>query len=411
MNAAMLSSRIMRLFVQRASTCHQVLQQCSISTSSVAAQVHTSLHQFTDDERMMRDTVSKFAREKIQPLVREMDEKGHMPDHLIKDLFANGLMGASVSEKYGGSGATFFSTVLLIEEIAKVDMSVSVLVDVQNTLVAPVLEQHGTDMQKQKYLTQLCNDTVGAFALSEAGSGSDAFALKTAAVKDGSDYILNGSKMWISNSDHADVFLVMANAEPAAGYKGITCFIVERGMPGFSVGKAENKLGIRASSTCPLNLDQVKVPESNILGKFGEGYKLAIGTLNEGRIGIGAQLVGVSQGCLDHTVPYLLERQQFGKPIFEFQGLQHQVATIRTKIEAARLMVYNAARRKLDGLPFTAESAMAKYYASEVACAATSRCIEWLGGVGITREFPAEKYYRDCKVGQLLMLILILKFL
>jgi short/branched chain acyl-CoA dehydrogenase len=371
----------------------------AFSATSSCSQRPTSLHEFTEEELMMKDAVSKFARERIQPLVKEMDEKSRMPDSLIKELFDNGFMSVLVPEKYGGSGSSFFTAVLLIEEIAKVDMSVSVLVDVQNTLVMPKILELGTEEQKTKYLTKMSKDTVGSFCLSEVSSGSDAFALKTTAVKQGDQYVINGSKMWISNAGHAGLFLVLANAQPTAGYKGITCFLVDKDTPGLTIAKAEDKLGIRASSTCAMHFDNLKVPETSVLGKFGEGYKIAIGALNEGRIGIGAQLVGVCQGCLDNTIPYLLERQQFGKRIFEFQGIQHQVATIRTKIEAARLLVYNAARRKMAGLPYLAEAAMAKYYASEVACETTSKCIEWLGGVGITKEFPVEKYYRDCKVG------------
>lgn len=358
-----------------------------------------SLHAFSEDEFALKEAVGRFAREQIQPLVKEMDEKGCMPQSLIKQMHDNGFMSVEIKPEFGGSGLNFFSTILVIEEIAKVDMGVGVMVEVQNSLINQMIWNLGTEEQKQKYLPRFCKDMCGSFCLTESGAGSDAFALKTVAVKKGSDFVITGNKLWISNADHAGLFLVMANAEPTKGYKGITCFLVDRDSPGLTIGKKEDKLGIRASGTCPVQFDQVKVPESAMLGKFGQGYKYAIGALNEGRMGIGAQLVGMAQGCLDNTIPYLLERKQFGKRIFDFQGIQHQVATIRTKLEAARLLVYNAARRKESGLPYVQEAAMAKFFSSEVACETTSKCIEWLGGVGLSKEFPVEKYYRDCKVG------------
>lgn len=358
-----------------------------------------SLHELTAEESLLKESVSRFAREQIRPLVKEMDEKCAMPDSLIQKLHHNGYLSVEVPPEFGGSGLNFFSVVLTLEEIAKVDMSVTVMVEVQNSLINALIWKYGTEEQIKKYLPRLSRDMVGSFCLTEPDSGSDAFALKTVAVKEGDHFIMNGSKLWISNAEHAGVFMVMANAEPAKGYRGITCFLVDRDTPGLKIGKKEDKLGIRASSTCQITFDNVKIPESSILGKFGQGYKYSIEVLNEGRIGIGAQLIGMSQGCLDHTVPYLLERKQFGKRIFDFQGIQHQVATVRTKLEAARLLVYNAARRKETGLSYIQQAAMAKYYASEVACETTTKCIEWLGGIGISKEFPVEKYYRDCKVG------------
>lgn len=353
----------------------------------------------SEEESLMKNTAFKFANERIKPLVKEMDEQSHMPDSLVKELFDNGLLGVEIPAAYGGSESTFFASNLIIEEIAKVDMSVSVLIDIQNTLINTLFMKLGTEEQKTQYLPRLATDTVGSFCLSEPESGSDAFSLKTQAVKQGDEYVLNGSKCWISNAEHAGMFLVMANAKPTDGYKGITCFIVDSDTPGLEIGKKEDKLGIRASSTCMLHFENVRVPESNILGEFGHGYRYAIEMLNEGRIGIGSQLIGVAQGCLDNTLPYVMERRQFGQPVWKFQGMQHQIATIATQIEAARLLVYNAARLKEANLPFTKQAAMAKYYASEVACNTTTKCIEWMGGVGFTKDYPIEKYYRDCKVG------------
>uniref|UniRef100_A0AAY4A4M6 Short/branched chain specific acyl-CoA dehydrogenase, mitochondrial n=1 Tax=Denticeps clupeoides TaxID=299321 RepID=A0AAY4A4M6_9TELE len=357
------------------------------------------LQTFSEEEGMMMDAVKKFAQERIAPFVSKMDENSKMDDEVIRGLFEQGLMGIEIDPAYGGTGSSFFSSILVIEELAKVDPSVSVLCDIQNTLINTLVTKLGTEEQKEKYLTRLSTDTVGSFCLSEAESGSDAFAMKTRADKHQDYYIINGSKMWISNAEQAGVFLVMANADHSAGYRGITCFIVDRETEGLHIGRKENKLGLRASSTCPLNFDNLKVPEKNILGKVGHGYKYAIGMLNEGRIGIAAQMLGLAQGCFDQTVPYTRQRIQFGKRIFDFQGMQHQISHVATQLEAARLLTYNAARLKEAGRPFIKEACMAKYFAAEVATLATSKCIEWMGGVGFTKDYPIEKFYRDCKIG------------
>lgn len=355
----------------------------------------------TEDEAMMKETVSKLAKEQIGPYVRQMESEGKVTDSVLKTLFENGLMGIEIATDYGGSGCNFLTAILTVEEISKVDPAVGALVDIHNTLVNTVINKYGTKEQQDKYLPRLAADMVASFALSEPSSGSDAFALKTTAKKDGEHFILNGSKMWISNSDLSGVFLIMANANPSAGYKGITCFIVDRDTPGFSIAKPENKLGIIASGTCMLNLDNVKVHESAILGKFGEGYKIAASILNEGRIGIAAQMIGLAQGCFDATIPYTLDRQQFGKPIFSFQGMQHQIAEVATQIECARLLTYNAARMVESKIPFMKEAAMAKYYAADIAQTVTIKCIDWMGGVGFTKDFIQEKYYRDVKIGSI----------
>lgn len=357
------------------------------------------LTQLNDDELMMKESVAKLASQIIAPFVKKMDIQQSFEPDVVNALFSNGLMGLEIDPEYGGAGASFMSAIITIEELAKIDPSVSVFCDIQNTLINTLLCKLGTQEQKEKYLPKLAQDTVGSFCLSEAESGSDAFSLKTRAIKTGDHYIINGTKMWISSSEIAGVYLVMANVDPKAGYKGITCFIVDQITPGLSVGKKEDKLGIRASSTCAVHFDNVQVPASNILGELGQGYKYAIGMLNEGRIGIGAQMVGLAQGCLDATVPYTLERTQFGKRIFDFQAMQHQIAQVATQIECARLLVYNAARLKEAGLPFVKQAAMAKYFASEVAALTTSKCIEWMGGVGFTKDYPVEKFYRDCKIG------------
>ncbi|XP_004474651.2 short/branched chain specific acyl-CoA dehydrogenase, mitochondrial [Dasypus novemcinctus] len=357
------------------------------------------LQTFTEEEMMIKSTVKKFAQEQIAPLVSTMDENSKMEKSVIQGLFQQGLMGIEVDTKYGGTGASFFSSVLVVEELAKVDASVAVLCDIQNTIINTLIKKHGTEEQKATYLSKLSTDTIGSFCLSESGAGSDSFALKTRADKKGNYYVINGSKMWISNAEHAGLFLVMANIDPSVGYKGITCFIVNRDTEGLHVGKAENKMGIRASSTCPLTFENVKVPEANVLGQVGQGYKYAVGSLNEGRIGIAAQMLGLAQGCFDHTIPYVKERVQFGKRIFDFQGLQHQVAHVATQLEATRLMTYNAARLLEAGRPFIKEASMAKYYASEVAGLTTSKCIEWMGGVGYIKDYPMEKYFRDAKIG------------
>ncbi|XP_070288147.1 short/branched chain specific acyl-CoA dehydrogenase, mitochondrial isoform X1 [Myotis yumanensis] len=357
------------------------------------------LQMLSDEELMIQSAVKKFAREQVAPLVSTMDENAKMEKSVIQGLFQQGFMAVDISAKYGGTGASFFSLVLVVEELAKVDASVALICDIQNTVVNGLVRKHGTEEQKAAYLSQLATAKVGSFCLSEAGAGSDSFALKTRAEKKGGHYVLNGSKMWISSAREAELFLVMANADPGAGYRGITCFVVDRDTEGFHVGKPENKLGIRASSTCPLTLEDVKVPEANVLGQVGHGYKYAIGSLNEGRIGIAAQMLGLAQGCFDYTVPYIKERMQFGKRLFDFQGLRHQVAQVATQLEAARLLTYNAARLVEAGKPFIKEAAMAKYYASEVAGLTTSRCIDWMGGVGYTRNCPVEKYFRDAKIG------------
>ncbi|XP_073239403.1 short/branched chain specific acyl-CoA dehydrogenase, mitochondrial-like [Porites lutea] len=348
---------------------------------------------------MMKEAVARFANEKIQPLVSEMDQNSEMDESIIKGMFDQGLMGIEIDADYGGTNSSFFVACLVVEELAKVDPSVSVMCDVQNTLIVTLFRKYGTTEQKAEYLPQLARNMVGSFCLSEVGSGSDAFALESKAEKKGDYYILNGSKMWITNAEHAGVYLVFANVAPEKGYKGITTFIVPRETEGLSLGKKEDKLGIRASSTCPVHFDNVKVPESWVLGQVGHGYKYAIECLNEGRIGIGAQMLGLAQGCLNNTVPYTHERKQFGQKIWDFQAVNHQIAHVFTQIEAAKLLVYNAARRKEAGLSFLREAAMAKYFAGEVAALTTSKCIEIMGGVGFSKQYPVEKFYRDCKIG------------
>ena len=357
------------------------------------------LTQLTEDEAMFRDAVRQFAEEVIAPRVHAMDEAAEMDPDLIPQLFELGLMGVEVPEKWGGTGLSFFTATLVVEELSRIDPSVGVLVDVQNTLVNNCILRWGNDSQKERLFERLTRDTVGAYALSEAGSGSDAFALATRARQDGDDWVLEGRKLWITNGGEAGIFIIFANANPDAGYKGITAFIVERDMPGFSVGKREDKLGIRASSTVELILDNVRVPAENVLGEVGIGYKIAIETLNEGRIGIGAQMVGLAQGALDHTLRYVREREQFGRPIGEFQAVQFQLAQMRTELEASRLLVYNAARLKDAGQPFLEEAAMAKLFASRAAQRIASQCIDLYGGYGFTREYPVEKLYRDSKIG------------
>ncbi|CAP31581.2 Protein CBG12633 [Caenorhabditis briggsae] len=357
--------------------------------------VPTPLQQLSEQEVSIVDTVRRFAVNVIKPLVREMDDKSQMHQSVITGTFENGLMGIEIPEKYGGPGSSFFDAVLVIEELAKIDPSVSVFVDVQNTLVAPLIIQLGSEEQKQKYLPKIVSEAIGSFALSETGSGSDAFALKTTAKKDGDDFVISGSKMWITNAGHAQFFLVFANADPSKGYKGITCFLVDRNQEGVSVGKKEDKLGIRLLRHALSTL----ITYVCISRPFSERYKYAIECLNAGRIGIGAQMLGLAQGCFDQTIPYLQQREQFGQRLIDFQGMQHQIGQVRMEIEAARLLVYNAARMKENGLPFVREAAMAKLFASQVATTATSKCVEWLGGVGFTKEFPVEKFYRDSKIG------------
>ncbi|MFO7260354.1 MAG: acyl-CoA dehydrogenase [bacterium] len=353
----------------------------------------------TEEEQLLRQTVREFAEQEVAPRVRAMDEAGQMDPDLITQLFELGVMGVEVPEKWGGTAASFFTAVLIVEELSRVDPAVGVLVDVQNTLVNNCILKYGTEEQKERYLPRLARDMVGSYALSEAGSGSDAFSLATRAVRTDGGWRLEGQKLWITNGAEAGLFIVFANARPEDGYRGITAFLVERDTPGVSIGKKEDKLGIRASSTVELILDGAQVPDSNVLGAVGTGYKVAIETLNEGRIGIGAQMLGLAQGALDHTLRYVRERHQFGRPIADFQGVQFQLAQMRTELEAARLMVYNAARLKDAGQPFLVEAAMAKLYSSQVAQRIASQCIDLFGGYGFTREYPVEKLYRDAKIG------------
>ena len=362
-------------------------------------QLIAPLTQLSEDEQFFYDTVKDFAKEKVQPLVREMDETGSMNKDIIKQLFEMGLMGIEIPEKHGGAETSFFMSILAIEAMSTVDPSVGVMVDVQNTLVNNAFMRWGSDSLKDKYLPQLCSEKIGAYALSETGSGSDAFALATRAEDKGDYYILNGQKMWITNANEAEIFIVFANANPDLGYKGITAFIVERDFEGFTVGKKEDKLGIRASSTCELVLENCKVPRENVLGEVGKGYKVAIETLNEGRIGIGAQMIGLAQGSFDYGLNFSKEREQFGKPISEFQGMQFQLAQAATELEGARLMVYNAARMKDAGLNYIKQAAMAKLFSSQLAQKIASLMVEVMGGNGFTKEFPVEKYYRDSKIG------------
>ncbi|EFA76871.1 acyl-Coenzyme A dehydrogenase [Heterostelium album PN500] len=355
----------------------------------------------TADELMLKDTVAKFSNERIRPLVKKMDEKGELDKELLADCFANGLMGIEIPEEYNGTGLNFMSSIIIIEELAKVDPGISVIVDVQNTLINNCIKRYGNDAQKQQYLPKLATEMVGSFCLSESSSGSDAFALKTRADKQGDYYVINGGKAWITNAKEAGVFIVMANVDPSAGYRGITAFLVDRNTPGLEVGKKEDKLGIRSSSTCEVIFNDVKVPASNVLGQVGKGYKIAIEGLNEGRIGIAAQMLGLAEGAFESTLPYLMQRKQFGKPIAEFQGMQFTYADLAVDIEAGKLLTYNAARLQEAGKPFVTEASMAKLYCSRIAEKVSSACITMLGGVGITKEFDAEKYFRDCKVGQI----------
>jgi butyryl-CoA dehydrogenase/short/branched chain acyl-CoA dehydrogenase len=355
----------------------------------------------SEEESMFQASVRRFAREQIAPHVREMDEAGAFRKDLLRQFFELGLMGLEVPEEYGGQSGTFFQSVLAVEELAAVDPSAAVVVDVQNTLVNNAILRWASPDQKQKYLPRLAADTLGAYALSEAGAGSDAFALATRAVDQGDCFELTGRKLWITNGGEAGLFLLFANANPDAGYRGITCFLVERAFPGFQVGKKEDKLGIRSSSTCELILDNCRVPKSQVVGEVGQGYKIAIETLNEGRIGIGGQMIGLARGALGHALAYARQRKQFGKVIAEFQAVQMDLAKMATQVEAARLLVYNAARLREAGLPFSTEAAMAKYFSSEIAEEVASRAVEVLGGVGFTRDYPVEKLYRDSKIGRI----------
>jgi alkylation response protein AidB-like acyl-CoA dehydrogenase len=355
----------------------------------------------SEEERMFQTAAREFAEKEVGPHVEEMDREGVFKQELIENFFAQGFMGIEVPESYGGSGGTFFMSVLAIEEFSRVDASAGVVVDVQNTLVNNALMRWGSEQQKKNFLPKLTRDTVGAYALSEPNAGSDAFGLETRAKEDGDDYVLNGRKLWITNAKEAGLYIVFATLNRELGYKGITAFLVERSTPGFTVGKKEDKLGIRASSTCELILEDCRLPKSNLLGEAGKGYKVAIETLNEGRIGIGAQMVGVARGALEHTIRYAQERKQFGKPIAEFQAVQFQLARLATELEAARLMTYNAARMKDARVSFVKEAAMAKYFCSQVAERVASECVEVYGGYGFTKDYPAEKYLRDSKIGKI----------
>ncbi len=367
--------------------------------STVLTGIHPALTTLSEQERMFQEAVRDFATSEIAPKAMAMDEAQQMDRGIVEQLFELGVMAVEIPEAHGGTAADFFTSVLVVEELSKVDPAIGVLVDVQNTLVINAILRWANDDQKGRYLPRLASDTVGAYALSEAGSGSDAFALSCRAAQDGDGWILNGQKLWITNGNEAGIYIVFATVDPAAGYRGITAFIVERGFEGFTVGKKEDKLGIRASSTCELVFENVRVPAENVLGEVGKGYKVAIETLNEGRIGIGAQMIGLAQGALNHTIEYVQQREQFGRAIGSFQGVQFQLAEMATEIEAARLLVYNAARLKDAGEPFVTQAAMAKLMASETAQRVASRCIDLFGGYGFTKDYPVEKLYRDAKIG------------
>ncbi|KLO17470.1 acyl-CoA dehydrogenase NM domain-like protein [Schizopora paradoxa] len=384
----------LRPFIRRAPACR------AFSSSHVSRSdgILNSLDTLTEEEQLLQESVRRFANEVVAPKVREMDENEMMDPEIIKGLYEQGLMGIETPADYGGAESSFTAAIIAIEELAKVDPSVSVLCDVHNTLVNTIFRKHGTKEQQEKFLPLLSESKLGSFCLSEPASGSDAFALKTRAEKIGDDYIINGSKMWITNSYEAEIFLIFANVDPSKGYKGITCFAATRDM-GIQIAKKEQKLGIRASSTCTLNFDDLKVPAANIIGGVGQGYKIAIECLNEGRIGIAAQMIGLAQGAFDKAVPYTYQRVQFGQPVGHFQGMQFQIADAATDIAAARLLTYNAARRKEEGKSFTKEAAMAKLVASRVAQSVSGAAIEWAGGVGFTRETGIEKYWRDSKIG------------
>jgi len=359
------------------------------------------LTQLSEEEVMFQASIRRFAAERLAPHVRAMDDAGIFRQELLAEMFDLGLMAVDVPEEYGGQGGSFFKAILAIEELAKVDPSASVIVDVQNTLFNNALVRWGNDDQRRRWLPRAAKDAIASYALSEAGSGSDAFALTTRALEAGNEYRLTRRKLWITNAAEASLFLLFATVNPEAGYKGITAFLIERDFPGFVVGKKEDKLGIRASSTCELILDDCRAPKSSVIGEVGQGYKIAIETLNQGRIGIGAQMTGLAEGALGHALAYARQRKQFGKPIAEFQGVQFELAEMAVEVEAARLMVYNAARLKDAGQPYLTEAAMCKYYASQVAERVASRAIEVLGGVGFTKDYPVEKLYRDAKIGRI----------
>jgi len=361
----------------------------------------TALTTLSEDERLFRDSIAEFAAREVRPFVRQMDEEAHVAPGLIQKLFELGVMGIEIPESYGGSDGSFFHAVLAVEALSRVDPSIGVIVDVQNTLVINAFLRWASDDVRRRYLPQLAVRLLGAYALSEAGSGSDAFAMQTRASLQNGEWILSGRKLWITNGNEAGLFIVFANAKPQDGYRGITAFLVERDFPGFTVGKKEDKLGIRASSTCELLFDGCRVPAGNVLGEVGKGYKIAIETLNEGRIAIGAQMVGLAQGALDHATAYTKERTQFGKAIADFQAVQHQLARAATEVHAARLMVYEAARLRDGGRPFLTEAAMAKLFASEVAERTASLAVNLFGGYGFVKDYPVEKLYRDAKIGQI----------
>jgi alkylation response protein AidB-like acyl-CoA dehydrogenase len=354
-----------------------------------------------EKEQLFQASVRKFTRERIAPHVRSMDKEGAFRPDLLRELFELGLMAIDVKKEYGGQGGTFFQSVLAIEALAEVDPAIAVIVDVQNTLINNAIGQYGTPEQKEEYLPRLASVSLGAYALSEAHSGSDAFALSTKAVADGAGYRLSGRKLWITNAAEADIFLIFATVNPAAGYRGITCFLVNRASPGLRIGRREDKLGVRAASTCEVILEDVHVRGDQVLGEPGKGYKAAIETLNEGRIGIAAQMLGLAQGALDHALAYAKQRKQFGKPISEFQGVQFELAEMATRIEAGRLLFYNAARLRDANLPFVTQAAMAKYFCSTIAEEVASKAVEIFGGVGFTKDCPAEKLYRDAKIGRI----------
>ena len=372
-----------------------------MSSTAVQLPAPAPLTTLTEDEILFRDNIRQFADEKIRPLVKEMDEKGVFEKSLIDEFFQLGLMSIEIPEQYGGGAGKFFEAILAVEELSRVDASAGVVVDVQNTLVNNALLRWANDEQKKRYLPRMAAKTVGAYALSEAASGSDAFALQTRAELKGSEYVLNGRKLWITNSKEAGLFVLFATLDPGAGYKGITAFLVEKDFPGFTVGKKEDKLGIRASSTCELILEDCRVPKENVLGEPGKGYKIAIETLNEGRIGIGAQMIGLARGAWECAAKYAQERKQFGRAIGEFQGIQFQIAQMATEIEAARMLLYNCARMKDAGMNFVKEAAMTKLFASQVAERVTSLAIEIYGGYGFTKDYPVEKYWRDAKIGKI----------
>lgn len=368
-------------------------------STSLAQPEHPPLTALSEEEQMFREAVREFAQSELTPRVMRMDQEATLDPDLIPQFFELGLMGIEIPEEHGGTGSGFFTAVLVVEELSRVDPSVGVFVDVQNTLVNNAVLRWGSDDLKGRFLPRLAQDAVGAYALSEAGSGSDAFALATRADRDGDEWVLNGQKLWITNGAEADVYIIFANVDPEQGYRGITAFMVDRDTPGFSVGKKEDKLGIRASSTTELVLEDCRIPAANVLGEAGNGYKVAIETLNEGRIGIGAQMIGLAQGALDNTLRYVQEREQFGRPIGEFQGVQFQLADLATELEASRLLVYNAARLKDAGESFVMPSAMAKNHAAGMAQRVASACIDLYGGYGFTKEYPVEKFYRDAKIG------------